>query len=410
MTYGDKVRRLAMVLLVPLLVTVHPAVAEAKRGDPVRLIADAQWDLGQEWRSGEKQGVRVRDGALVLADAPLARRYGGTKYDVGQWTSAWTAPGFGLTELIASWQAATPRNSWVEVRVRGKLGDQTSSWDILGRWAASDRRVRRTSVAGQGDDLADVAVDTWRVADPGGVGSYQVQVRLMRRSGASTPSPSVDALHTVATRLPAALPSVSATGPAAGVTLDVPRYSQMSHTGHSPRYGGGGEAWCSPTSTAMVLGYYGALPSPATYAWVGPGHTDPWVDQAARATYDAAYEGTGNWPFNTAFAASLAGDAFVTRLEDLRAAERYVAAGIPLVATISFASGELTGAPISATSGHLLVIVGFTSTGDVVVNDPASRSRSGVRRVYDRAELEAAWLGGSGGTVYVIHDEAHALP
>jgi hypothetical protein len=160
----------------------------------------------------------------------------------------------------------------------------------------------------------------------------------------------------------------------------------------------------------MVLGSYGRLPAPATYAWVGAGHTDPWVDQAARATYDAAYEGTGNWAFNTAFAASLAGDAFVTRLPDLRAAEHYVAAGIPLVASVSFRSGELSGAPISSTAGHLLVIVGFTATGDVVVNDPASRSRSGVRRTYDRAELEAAWLGGSGGVVYVIRDEAHALP
>ncbi len=419
MTYGDRVRRsaplLVGVLLGPLLATlVTPPVAAhapaAARRDPVRLISDVSWDLGQDWRTGEKRGVRVRKGSLVLAENGTARRYGGTRYDVGRWTSAWTAPGFGLTELIGSWQAATPRNSWVEVRVRGRVGEQTSSWDVLGRWAASDRRVRRTSVGGQGDDLADVAVDTWKVGDPGGVASYQVQVRLMRRSGATSPSPAVDALHAVASRLPAALPSVSTPGPGVGVTLDVPRYSQMSHVGHSPGYGGGGEAWCSPTSTSMVLGYYGRLPGPATYAWVGEGHTDPWVDQAARATYDAAYEGTGNWPFNTAFAAGLAGDAFVTRLADLRAAEKYIAAGIPLVASISFETGELTGAPISGTAGHLLVIVGFTASGDVVVNDPASRSRSGVRRTYDRAELEAAWLGGSGGVVYVIHDEAHPLP
>jgi hypothetical protein len=416
-TYGDQVRRLALVFLVPLLpvLVTPPGAADAHqasqaRRDPVRLIADAQWDLGQEWRTGEKQGVRVRKGSLVLDDAPLSRRYGGTRYDVGQWTSAWTSPGFGVTELIASWQAATPRNSWVEIRVRGRAGEQTSSWDVLARWAAGDRRVRRTSVPGQGDDLADVAVDTWKVKDPAGLASYQVQVRLMRRSGATSPSPVVGTLHSVATRLPDGLPSVSSPGPGAGITLDVPRYSQMSHVGHSPEYGGGGEAWCSPTATSMVLGYYGRLPDPATYAWVGEGHTDPWVDQAARATYDKAYEGTGNWPFNTAFAAMLTEHAFVTRLADLRSAEPYLAAGIPLVASVSFDSGELSGAPISATAGHLLVIVGFTETGDVVVNDPASRSRSGVRRVYDRAELEAAWLGGSGGVVYVIRDSAHALP
>lgn len=403
---------LALVVALTLAVAPAPSTANAPAGkkDPVRLIADSSWDLGEDWRTGEKQGVRVKSGSLMLAGKGLSRRYGGTTYDVGQWTSAWTSPGFGLTELIGSWQAATPRNSWVEVRVRGRVGEQTSSWDVLGRWAASDRRVRRTSVAGQSDDLADVAVDTWRVKDAGGVASYQVQVRLMRRSGASSPSPVVDSLHAVATRLPAGLPSVSDPGPATGTTLDVPRYSQMSHVGHSPKYGGGGEAWCSPTSTSMVLGYYGRLPDPTTYAWVGAGHTDPWVDQAARATYDAAYEGTGNWPFNTAFAASLAGDAHVTRLADLRAAEDYIAAGIPLVASLSFGSGELTGSPISATAGHVLVIVGFTDSGDVVVNDPASRSRSGVRRTYDRAELEAAWLGGSGGVVYVIHDQAHALP
>ncbi len=160
----------------------------------------------------------------------------------------------------------------------------------------------------------------------------------------------------------------------------------------------------------MVLGYYRTLPAPATYTWVGAGHTDPWVDQAARATYDADYEGTGNWAFNTAYAASLAGDAFVTRLDSLREAEGYIVAGIPLVVSISFAKGRLTGAPVSSSAGHLLVVVGFTSSGDVIVNDPASRSRSGVRRTYDRAELEAAWLMGSGGTTYVISDEAHPVP
>jgi hypothetical protein len=159
-----------------------------------------------------------------------------------------------------------------------------------------------------------------------------------------------------------------------------------------------------------VLGYYDALPAASTYRWVPSGHTDPWVDYAARMTYDSDYEGTGNWAFNTAYAAPRVGKAFVTRLRSLREAEAFIAAGIPLVASLSYGSGELSGSAVSSSNGHLLVIVGFTSAGDVVVNDPAARTRSGVRRTYDRAEFENAWLPTSGGTVYVIHDAAHPLP
>ena len=83
-----------------------------------------------------------------------------------------------------------------------------------------------------------------------------------------------------------------------------------------------------------------ALPPPYTYRFVPAGHPAPWVDYAARKTYDAAYEGTGNWPFNTAYAAPLAGDAFVTRLRSLREAETFVAAGIPLVASVSWGAGR----------------------------------------------------------------------
>jgi hypothetical protein len=184
----------------------------------------------------------------------------------------------------------------------------------------------------------------------------------------------------------------------------------MTHSGHYPQWGSGGEAWCSPTSTSMVLSYYDALPPRSAYRFVPAGHPDPWVDHAARRTYDAAYEGTGNWPFNTAYAASLAGHAFVTRLRSLREAETFIAAGIPLVASVSWSSGELTGAPVSASNGHLLVIAGFTTGGDPIVNDPAARSAAGVRRVYDRAQFENAWLPKSGGIVYVIHDDAHPLP
>lgn len=71
--------------------------------------------------------------------------------------------------------------------------------------------------------------------------------------------------------------------------------------------------------------------------------------------------------------------------------------------------GELDGAPISSTAGHLLVIVGFREDGGVVV-DPAARNDRGVRRTYDRGQFEDVWLPASDGMVYVITDADHPLP
>ena len=396
---------LVLALLSPLVVTPPSQAAPAPRQ-----IRYAEW-RGADLAAGPLQGPEVHRGRVRISDPVGTRVVGDHTNDVGRWVSPWREPGFALTELIGSWHAATPGNSLVEVEVRGRAGDGTlTSWDTLARWAATDRYVRRTSVPGQGDDLADVNVDTWRV--PGGAVAWQLRVSLLRAGDAS---PSLQAVGAMTSRLPdgddvaTSEPGV-ASGPDA-VTLDVPRYSQMVHSGHFPQWGNGGQAWCSPTSTSMVLGYYDALPRPKAHAWVPDGHPQPWVDQAARSTFDHSYDGTGNWPFNTAYAATLVGGpSFVTRLSSLREAERFVAAGIPLVASISFGSGELDGAPISGTNGHLLVIVGFTESGDVVVNDPAAEQNSGVRRTYDRGQFEDAWLPTSGGLVYVITDAAHPLP
>ncbi len=398
---------LAGALAAALVAPVLPAAPAAAAPAPRRIVYTG-WTSDADFRTGTRQGVAVSRGRLVM-DAPVATRsYAGRRYDVAQWLSPWRTPGFDLTELIASWDARTPGNSWIEVQVRGRTGSgRTSSWDVLGRWAAGEKFIRRTSVRAQGDDLAGVNVDTWQTHT--GMAGWQLRVQLMRGRGA--PSPQVDGVGAVVSRLPdVSGVATSDPGPGPGVVLRVPRYSQMAHRGHYPKWGGGGEAWCSPTSTSMVLGRYDALPPAGAYGWVPDGHPAPWVDHAARMTYDAAYSGTGNWPFNTAYAATLTHDAFVTRLRDLREARHFIEAGIPLVASISFGTGELSGAPISASNGHLLVIVGFTAAGNVVVNDPAARSASGVRRTYDRGQFEDAWIPTSGGLVYVIRDRAHPLP
>jgi hypothetical protein len=401
-----------------------PATGTTTSTTATRQITYKRWTSPTDFAAGTLSGVRVAQGKLRVS-TPVGRTAyvdsaGVTRsYDYGRWTSPWTSPGFSLTELVPSWTATTPRDTWVQVEARGATATGSrSSWDVLGRWAQGDRKFHRTSLGAQRDDLARVATDTWETQGAGLV-SWQLRVTLNRRTG-TTATPWVDTVGAMTSALPAAsaVPT-SRPGVGRGIVLPVPRYSQMIHSGQYPRFGGGGEAWCSPTSTSMVLGYYQDLPPAADYAWVDPSYRNPYVDQVARATYDYGYEGTGNWPFNTAYAANRTGHAFVTRLRSLAEAELFIRAGIPVIASISFARGGLTGAPISATAGHLVVIVGFTSTGDVVVNDPAAQHNAGVRRTYDRAQFEDAWVKrytvngattGSGGLAYVIRDAAHPLP
>ena len=53
---------------------------------------------------------------------------------------------------------------------------------------------------------------------------------------------------------------------------------------------------------------------------------------------------------------------------------------------------------------------GFTRAGNVLVNDPAAPDNGSVRRVYDRAQFERAWLGKSHGTAYLVRGAGRTFP
>lgn len=399
-------RPAALALVLPLLLSptaVPPAGAETSYADSRQRatpqVLHTSWSSYADLKAGTRRGLKLGRGQVSLLDAK-PRTVAGRAYEAGTWTSPWATPGFGATSLVPSWEATTPGKSLVRVEVRGRSADGTTgSWDTVADWSRTNRPVPRTTYSGQADDLGEVSVDTWRAASA--VASWQVRVSLLRPKGSSL-GVSLERVGAVASADESAARATSKPGPAVGTVLPVPAYSQMVHSGHYPQWGGGGEAWCSPTSTAMVLGYYGISPTPTG---ITAGHADPVVDHTAKMVFDHGYGGTGNWAFNTAYAATLvAGDSYVTRLRDLREAEDYIAAGVPLIVSIAFQRNQLTGAPISASNGHLLVVVGFEADGDVVVNDPAGATNAEVRRVYDRAQFERIWIAASGGTAYVIRN------
>lgn len=360
------------------------------------------------WAAGRSKGVSAAGGVLQIGAPAGTATIGGKSFQWAAWQAPWVTPSHPFTELVPSWNATTPRATLLSVQVRARTSTgKLTSWQSLGRWTSAVNATFRRSDGTQADGLSTVATDTLRAAPGVTFTAYTIKVREFRRTG-TTRSPAIRSLGAVASQL-GSVPAPSA--PLLGAaSLAVPGYSQMTHRGEYPQYGGGGQAWCSPTSLSMVLAYYGVRPSPAEYSWVNGSYADPWVDEVARRVFDFAYDGAGNWPFNTAYAGTRTTRAAVTRLDSLRDAERFIAAGIPLIASISFSSGQLTGAPIKGTDGHLVVITGFTASGDVIVNDPAAPTDATVQRTYQRGQFEAVWQGKSHGLVYAVRDAAHAFP
>jgi hypothetical protein len=375
----------------------------AGAGAAARPIDYRAWTTYTDWRSGTAKGTRAVAGARP--GLALATPLGTLDYrdphtgKTSRWEYAtWTSPVHRLTvpatEVVPSWNAHTPDGTWIGIDLKGTYSDGTETpWYVMGRWAAGDQDIRRTSVDDQGDGKSSVWTDTFAIDTPASglrLVSYRLRLTLHRRPGTRL-TPTVWRVGAMGSDIPDRF-TVPASTPGLAQELAVPRYSQEIHVGQYPEYDNGGEAWCSPTSSQMIIEYWGGRLTPEQLSWVNPDYADPQVCHAARYTYDYQYAGCGNWPFNAAYAATFEDlQGVVTRLASLTELETLIAAGIPAITSQSFLKEELTGAGYG-TAGHLMTVIGFTADGDVIANDPASPSNAAVRRVYKRREFENIWL------------------
>ena len=321
-------------------------------------------------RMAQGHDVTCRDDALALA----------TGHAMGTWVSMPMASTASFQQAVCSWNAQVPCGM---VEVALQVADAAGSWGawhVMGCWhgAGYAGRPRGTSVPGAGDDWGRVATDTLKLSRP--AAALRLQVTL---AGAeNTPAPVVGLLACSTDARP---PQGCVPQPQAIPTLlDVPTYSQRSH-------GEAGKGWCSPTSLAMVLAWHGTtLP----------------VSEVAQAVYDPCYSGTGNWSCNVAYAGDLGYTAYVAHLHTTGQLIWLLGQGLPVIVSISHGPGELPGAPVEQTRGHLLVVCGLDpSTGIVVVNDPAGEPGA-VRRHYPIDAFLRAWLG-HGGVAYVVAPPAN---
>ena len=278
---------------------------------------------------------------------------------------------FPFDNLVGSFSADVPPGGELELSAKVRTGAGWSEWYVMG----TQKPDGFTSAPSCDDALAALDVDELKLKSTATAARYRVKFRAGRRPVR---------LRSVALALSDAsapeAPPASTTGPWTRELPVVPR----SQRDEEEKYR---HDVCSPTSLSMVLEFWGHKKA---------------TEEAALAVRDRASQLFGNWPANAAYAASFGLDARVARLESLTDLEREIAAGRPVVVSVAFGAGELPDAPISETSGHLMVVIGFTQNGDVIVDDPMGRGRGDVRRVYGRAAFHKAWRVNKRGLAYLI--------
>ena len=361
-----------------------------------------------DFAAWELNGVRLNSEGELELDPTAARSesdpygpggyyghdyYNGGSFLVGEALGPIVSTTVTFTQAIASWNVQTPAGTWVETQIQAKLGDRWTKLYSLGVWAADASTIERHSVIAPNDGDARVAVDTLIVTnDTAALQAYRVKLLLYSEAGVALPT--IRNASLAVSEAPAEPDTLVAGDPNLwDRNLPVPGCSQMV-------YPDGGTVWCSPTSTSMVLGYWAQ----------DGGACEPRVRDAVTGVYDWLYDGHGNWPFNTAYAGTHGLEAYVVRMQSLAQAEEWIAAGVPVVVSLAWGSGELDGAPLDWSNGHLVVLVGFDATGRPVVNDPAAPSNDSVQRIYKRDQFESLWLEHTRGTGYLIYPEGTSVP
>ena len=298
-------------------------------------------------------------------------------------------PGIPWNEFIVSWDAEAPPGTFLKVEASAVSEGRAMRFYNLGNWSPDNKAFRRASVDNQTDADGSVHTDTLALTHP--ADAVRIRVTL---GGAGSVRPSLKFLGASFsnTKVPAA--ALAPNRAAWGKVVTTPEWSQ-----HGYRDASG---WCSPASLSMALARWAEI--------LGRPEMNLGVPQVAATVYDANYDGTGNWDFNTAFAGSFSGmRSYVTRFDDLSEVEDWIAAGIPVILSARW-DWLRPGRP-SDSVGHLIVCIGFTEKGDVIVNDPSAHIDRGqtVRQIYRREDVVRSWSS-SHNTVYVVYPTAAKLP
>lgn len=266
--------------------------------------------------------------------------------------------------LVPAFSALAPASFGFRFEVSAQAGRTWSPW--VGGAAIGEARFG--PIAQRADGLV-ADIDEFRASGPVDA------VRLRLRVSAADPRALFAAPWLVSCSAWDGEAATTDRGPGGGrARLAVPAVSQM-ETDEPIR-----RRICSPASVAMVLAYYGAP-----------------VDVAAlaREIFHPGLDRYGVWPAAIVAAARHGLAGYLLRFPDWASAAWCLEHGMPVIASVRYGAGELPGAAISETTGHLLVLTGWEGDG-VLVNDPAAATVGEVARRYPLDALCRVWLGRAG--------------
>jgi hypothetical protein len=291
-------------------------------------------------------------------------------------------------ELIVSWNADAPAGTFLKIEARAVSPEHATKFYTMGLWSPDNKIFPRTSVRGQKDSDGDVKEDTLVLKNF--ANAAQIRVTLGGTNGAQPTLKFLGASFSN-TKIPTAMRSPNRA--AWGKIIPTPEHSQHGYPNE--------KGWCSPTSLSMALSRWAEI--------LQRPEMNLTVPEVAADVYDNDFDATGNWPFNTAFAGSFRGiKSYVTRFDNLSEVEDWIVAGIPVILSARW-DWLQPGRPFDD-NGHLIVCIGFTKDGDVVINDPATNlKKESVRRIYKRADVIRAWAT-SHNTVYLVFPDTAKIP
>jgi hypothetical protein len=314
------------------------------------------------WLVASRMGDTVLDaippGCRRVVAPPPRPRIDGSGDDVVVEALEW--PVAGATHFVPSFAALTSAGHGLRLELSVRMNGAWTGWSAgVGLAGASFEPLPPV------DGLA-ADIDVFRARAP----ADAARLRLRLRAGDAAAVMQAPWLLALSAAGPA--PSrVAVTAPGMpGARLDVPARSQMeAPAAIAPRI-------CSPTCVAMVLDFW-RRPSP--------------LEPLAAEMFHAGVDLYGVWPAAIVAAGRRGLAGYLLRFPDWASAAWCLARGLPIIASVRYAAGELTGAAVAETPGHLIVLTGWD--GDhVFVNDPAAPTAASVPRRYRLAELVRVWL------------------